>query len=90
MEIFVLKEGNFFLCGVSKSTHTVTLDAEEAWWTASRTEAEEMADRPALKCQSHRLVVTPWELCPETQALRRGKSSEAVTKCHATARIHTG
>ena len=70
MEIFVLKEGNFFLCSVTKKTHTVTLLAEEAWWTASHTEAEEMADRPALHCQSHRLQVTPWQLCPETQKPR--------------------
>jgi hypothetical protein len=70
MEIFVLKEGSFFLRSVSKNTHTVTLLAEQAWWTVSHTEAQEMADRPALKCQSHRLGVTPWELCPETQKPR--------------------
>jgi hypothetical protein len=70
MDIFVLKEGSFFLGSVNKNTHTVTLQSEEAWWTASRSEAEEMEGRPALKCQSHRLRVTPWELCPETQKPR--------------------
>jgi hypothetical protein len=70
MEIFVLKEGSLFLCSMTKKTHTVPLQSEEAWWTASRTEADEMAERPALKCQSHRLGVTPWELDPETQKPR--------------------
>jgi hypothetical protein len=70
MEIWILKEGNLFLCSVTKSTHTVTLQSEEAWWTASRSEAEKMEGRPALKCQSHRLRVTPWQLDPETQKPR--------------------
>jgi hypothetical protein len=70
MEIFVLKEGSLFLCSMTKKTHTVPLQSEEAWWTASRTEAQEMAERPALKCQSPRLMVMPWQLCPEIQKPR--------------------